>query len=362
MANKKDTIRISDAKVIDLFCGIGGMTHGFIQSGFDVVAGIDNDQSCSYAFETNNNAAFIHKDIADVSADELNAAFGKTTIRVLIGCAPCQPFSSMNSKKIRYKNNHVKWQPLDEFARLIQKVKPEIVSMENVRDLQYTKKYPVFERFLNTLNKCGYHVTFKIVNTARYGIPQKRHRLVLLASRLGSISLIPETHPAGKEITVRKAISRLRPIQDGEVDAKDPLHRASKLNDINKKRIIATPHNGGSASDWSKELLPQCYQKESGKSYMASVYGRMRWDDAAPTMTTHCITLGAGRFGHPEQDRALSLREAALIQTFPRRYKFFTNNKMSINQIAKHIGNAVPVKLGEVIATSIKQHLQQHSN
>ncbi|HBP27396.1 TPA: DNA (cytosine-5-)-methyltransferase [Candidatus Nomurabacteria bacterium] len=348
MKNKK-------IKVVDLFCGIGGLTHGFIKEGFDVVAGIDNDPTCKYGYEkNNNNATYITKDIADVSAKELDNIFGKCDIRVLVGCAPCQPYSRLNLKG----KSPEKTIPLLKYAKLVDEIKPDIVSMENVRGLADKDKNPEFSKFLKVLEKNNYKISYKVVDTSDYGVPQKRHRLVLLASRLGDISLIEPTHLGDKKVTVRDAIGQLDPIKDGEVSEKDSLHRARKLSALNKKRVIKTPKNGGSSCSWGEDLMLECHKKPSGKTYRGTVYGRMRWDEPSPTMTTQCIGLGNGRFGHPEQNRAISLREAALFQTFPISYKFIDpREKFVVADVAKFIGNAVPVKLGRVIAKSIKNHL-----
>ena len=348
----------SKIKVIDLFCGIGGLTHGLIKEGLDVVAGIDNDFGCKFGYEYNNQAAFIGKDILDVSADDLNDLFGsrKGTIRVLAGCAPCQPFSKLNQKKITKKQ----LEPLEKFAQLIEEVKPDIVSMENVSGLADAKKYPIFKTFIDTLDRNGYKYKYEIVNVSEYGVPQNRKRLVLLASRFGNIELIKRTH-MDKKVTVRDVISDLEPIRHGEISAKDPLHRARKLSPLNMKRMKATSHDGGNSNNWNENLILKCHKKKSGKTYSHTVYGRMRWDQPAPTMTTQCIGLGNGRFGHPEQDRAISLREAALFQTFPRDYQFMgPNTPFVVSHVAKFIGNAVPVRLGSVIGKSIKNHLKQY--
>ncbi len=340
-------------KVIDLFCGIGGLTHGLQLEGFNVVAGIDNDLTCKFGYEANNNARFIANDIANVSSSEVATLFGDADIRVLVGCAPCQPYSGLNRKG----PTESKMAPLKKFGEYITKLKPEIVSMENVRGLAKENKYPVFREFLQTLEKNGYSYKYVIVDTSEYGVPQKRHRLVLLASRFGPISLILPTHK-DKRVTVRETIADLPPVSDGETNISDPLHRAVKMNSLNKQRIMSTPANGGDAAAWDPKLLPDCYRKESGKSYMHTVYGRMRWDEPAPTMTTNCVGFGNGRFGHPEQHRAITLREAARFQTFPDTYKFVeADERAPITHVAKFIGNAVPVQLGRVIAQSIRGHL-----
>ncbi|MEE8479389.1 MAG: DNA cytosine methyltransferase [Candidatus Neomarinimicrobiota bacterium] len=346
-------------KVIDLFCGIGGLTHGLIKEGIDVIAGIDNDNSCKFGYEYNNKTKFIHKDILQVSAKNINELFGekRKTIRVLAGCAPCQPFSGLNIKKITKKQ----LEPLEKFAQLIDEVQPDIVSMENVSELAKMEKYPIFKTFINTLVKNNYNYKYEIVDVSEYGIPQNRKRLVLLASRFGEIQLIKRTHK-DKKITVRDVIKHLEPLEAGEESKKDSLHRARKLSPLNLRRIKATPHNGGSSDSWKKNLILNCHKKDSGKTYKGTVYGRMRWDKPAPTMTTQCVGLGNGRFGHPVQDRAISLREAIIFQTFPKNYKFVAPGSPVITgHIAKFIGNAVPVKLGSVIGKSIKTHIKDYA-
>lgn len=344
-------------KVVDLFCGIGGLSHGLIKEGLDVVAGIDNDGLCRFGYEYNNKAEFIHKDILQVTAKDINELFGKDkTIRVLAGCAPCQPFSKLNLKKITEQQ----LEPLGKFAKLIDEVKPDIVSMENVSELANIQKYPIFKTFLDTLERNGYKYRYEIVDVSDYGVPQRRKRLVLLASKFGDIELVKRTHK-NRKITVRDVIKDLEPLKAGEVSSNDFLHRTSHLSSINLIRIKATPHDGGSSDSWDEKLVLECHKKETGKTYKGTVYGRMRWDAPAPTMTTQCIGLGNGRFGHPDQDRAISLREAALFQTFPKDYIFSDPSKpIVIGHIAKFIGNAVPVRLGVIIAKSIKTHIQQY--
>lgn len=355
--NRKHQRARTIVKAVDLFCGIGGLTHGMVLEGLDVVAGVDSDETCKYAFEENNRARFVNRDVCTLTPKQLKSLFGDATLKILIGCAPCQPYSSLIKDKSAYKVRDDRWKPLYRFARLIAEVRPEVVSMENVPELANESKYPVFGRFIDTLRQSGYQVSYQVVDASRYGVPQKRKRLVLLASLLGEISLIEETHSETNRITVRDAIGRLRRISDGESDPQDPLHRSSKLSELNKRRIAKTPRNGGSAKSWPRQLVPKCYRRKSGRSFMASVYGRMKWDAPAPTMTTQCTTLGTGRNGHPTQNRAISLREAAILQTFPQYYKFGEPRKIFPVRIAKHIGNAVPVLLARIIAKSIKSHL-----
>ena len=212
--------------------------------------------------------------------------------------------------------------------------------------------------FVQTLREEGYNVTYQVVYCPKDGIPQTRKRLVLLASRLGDIDLIPPTHSIDNYVTVRDAIGNLPPIEAGKGSPTDALHRCRSLSPINLKRLEATPY-GGSWRDWPVELMLECHKKETGKSF-GSVYGRMVWEEPAPTMTTLCTGIGNGRFGHPEQNRAISAREAALFQTFPTTYRFFPNEQeVSLTKASRYIGNAVPPRLGEVIAESIIYHVQK---
>ena len=199
--------------------------------------------------------------------------------------------------------------------------------MENVPQLMDFNESSIFQDFCNELAEMGYKFSYSVVFCPDYGIPQRRRRLVLLASKLGEISILPKTHTPDNYVTVKDVISSLPPIKSGEVCATDPLHRARQLSPINIRRIQATKE-GGSWREWPDELVLDCFKKESGRTY-GSVYGRMRWNEPAPTMTTQCTGLGNGRFGHPEQDRAISLREAAIFQTFPENYKFAEHNDIT---------------------------------
>ena len=308
-------------------------------------------------FEKNNNAVFFHKDISALSGEELTKKFPKGKKKILIGCAPCQPFSIYN-RGSSIKNKDGKWKLLYSFADLIEEVEPEIISMENVPLLVKFDGGKVFNKFIKRLKQKKYFVSWSIVNAQDYGVPQRRKRLVLLASKYGEINMIEKTVKENKFVTVREAIGHLPPVEDGVSHPKDILHRARKLTPINKKRIQATKE-GGFWRDWDESLKLECHKKETGKSFR-SVYGRMKWNEVAPTMTTYCTGLGNGRFGHPEQDRAITLREAALIQSFPKDYQFVDPAKnMSSLSIARQIGNAVPVELGVAIAKSIKEHIER---
>ncbi|MEO6233463.1 MAG: DNA cytosine methyltransferase [Ferruginibacter sp.] len=354
---RKPKMKIPLISGVDLFCGVGGLTHGLIKSGITVRAGIDLDSSCKYAYEVNNNAKFIEADISKVTGQEIKKYWKEDEIKILVGCAPCQPFST-HANKVQGKEQGNKWNLLNEFIRLVEETTPDIISMENVTNLSNKQ---VFKNFVSNLEKLNYQVKYKNVYCPDYGIPQKRRRLVLLASRLGSLNLIPATHDRKNYKTVRDAVAHLEHIECGERSAKDKLHFTTKLTDINLKRIKASVPNG-TWEDWDKNLWLECHKKESGKTYKA-VYGRMSWDEPSPTITTQFYNYGTGRFGHPEQDRALTIREASILQSFPAKYQFVEKgNEPLLTRIGTHIGNAVPVDLGFVIGKSIIKHLIEKSN
>ena len=338
---------------VDLFCGIGGLTHGVERAGIRVAAGIDIDTSCRYAYERNNDSMFINKGIESVSSKELMDLYPKNSVKILMGCAPCQPFSNYSLRYVKDGRKDNKWKLLYCFIDHIKEIRPHIVSMENVPQLS---SEDVFSDFVSKLGAYGYHISWKIVNCADYGVPQMRNRLVLLASLLEPIKLIDPLFSQNTYITVRDAIGDLPPIRDGEVSKSDMLHRASRLSEINRKRIKQSVP-GGTWNDWDDSLVLPCHIKRTGKGYKA-VYGRMELDKPSPTITTEFYGYGSGRFGHPEQDRAISLREGALLQSFPSVYDFIDMDEpQTMKKIGVHIGNAVPIKLGEAIGKSILNHL-----
>lgn len=348
-------IKVPKRKVyaVDLFCGAGGLTNGLERSGISVRLGVDIDPASSYPYTQNNKAKFLLKDVEELKAHEVQQAFRKNGIRLLAGCAPCQTFSTYNQKA---DESDKRWWLLKQFSRLVQEITPELVTMENVPGLV---KQNVFNEFIRNLESNNYYVNYCVVNCDDYGIPQVRKRLVLLASRLGPINLLTPTELDVKRLTVRDAIGDLPPIQAGETHDEDHLHTSSSLTNINLKRIKSSKP-GGTWLDWDSELLADCHKKDTGKTYQ-SVYGRMVWDEPAPTMTTQFYGFGNGRFGHPEQDRAISLREGAILQGFSRNYEFVRpGEEVVIKTIGRLIGNAVPVKLGEVIGLSIQAHVAQY--
>lgn len=336
---------------IDLFCGVGGLTHGFMLEGLPVVAGFDLDPACRFPYVANNGTVrFVERDVREVEIEEISSLFGGAKLKVLAGCAPCQPFSTY-AQRYDIDGRDGKWGLLYQFARLVRGSNPDVVTMENVPTVA---KHEVFRDFVDTLERLGYQVRYGVVDSSCYGVPQTRRRMVLLASRHGRIEMIGPIRDKPK--TVRQAIGRLRHLSAGESAPGDPLHAASALSPKNLQRIRAS-RPGGTWRDWPDGLIAKCHRAKSGHTY-PGVYGRMEWDKPAPTMTTQCYGFGNGRFGHPEQDRAISLREAAILQSFPRDYAFVPKGgEVYFKVLGRLIGNAVPVDLGRAIARSIQYHL-----
>lgn len=346
----------SPVSAVDLFCGAGGLTHGLLRAGIRVEAGVDIDQQAEHAYVSNNpGAQFLPWDVQQKTYASIEALFAPGAYRLLAGCAPCQPFSRLTNGR----GKHDDWRLLESFGRFVRRIAPELVTMENVPELA-DRGQEVFAGFLRVLNKLEYSVDYRVVNCREYGVPQSRRRLVLLASRLGEIRL-PESrcrYPSQWK-TVHGTIGSLPPLASGQEDPSDPMHVASQLSPLNIERIKATPCDGGTRQSWPDRLVLECHKRKSGERYFSN-YGRMWWDRPASTMTTLCTGIGNGRFGHPEQDRSITLREAALFQSFPRSYDFWPRGKkLNRKAVGRMIGNAVPPKLAEAIGHAIVQHVAE---
>lgn len=339
-------------KAIDLFCGAGGLTHGLELAGIDVIKGVDIDPACKFPYTTNNNANFVQESIEKIKGDQFSEDIAGSSYVLLAGCAPCQPFSALSRNRANKPDGRQNL--LDHFGRIAKELEPDFIAAENVPGLA---RQTIFKEFVVGLEDRGFWVFHNVVNCAGYGVPQQRKRLVLLASKHGSIEMnAPDVKP-GSYKTVRDAIGDLPRIGAGEACLRDPLHLASKLSALNLERIRASIA-GGTRRDWDKHLVADCHKKETRKTY-CDVYGRMTWDKPSPTITTKFFGFSNGRFGHPSQDRAISLREGSILQSFPRDYAFVPEGEtIRIYTIARLIGNAVPVKLGKVIGESIKRHIE----
>jgi DNA (cytosine-5)-methyltransferase 1 len=335
-------------EAIDLFCGAGGLAYGLHSAGLRVVAGVDLDPACRFPFEENCASRFHLRDAALMTPTEVASLYSPGAIRLMAGCAPCQPFSTYGQTR-RFADG--RWQLVEAFLELALAVRPEFVTMENVPRLALR---PIWGRLVDGLRESGYNVTWGELACRSYGVPQTRSRLVLLASTLGPISL-PRPDPLALASTVRDAIGHLPAIEPGFASNADLLHVASTLSADNLKRIRAS-RPGGTWRDWPLHLRAPCHTRKKGETY-PSVYGRMAWDQPAPTITTQFYAFGSGRFGHPEQDRAISIREAALLQTFPPEYRFVPpGERASFRRLGHLIGNAVPPRLGAAIGRTFTEH------
>jgi DNA (cytosine-5)-methyltransferase 1 len=332
---------------VDIFCGAAGLSLGLKWSGIPIAAGIDLDPACRFPFETNIGAKFLEQDISTLSGEAVSALFGDAKIRVLAGCAPCQPFSGYTTK--RRAIDH-RWELLLQFLRIVRECVPEIVTMENVPRLSHL---PLWQEFVSSLQALGYFVAWDVLDVAKFGVPQNRRRLVLLASKLGPVQLpVPAK---GKAATVEKAIGKLPAIKAGAKNSADPLHSSRALTPRNLARIKRSKP-AGTWREWPKRMQATCHKANSGKTY-PSVYGRMSWDKPSPTITTQFYGFGNGRFGHPKQNRAITLREGAILQSFPIDFKFAPNDRrVNFREIGRLIGNAVPPALAHAIGKAIVSH------
>lgn len=333
---------------LDLYCGAGGLTRGLRHAGWKVLAGIDIDGTVAETYKRNNpGTRFIHADLRCVTSEDIRQLAESVPHGELLlaGCAPCQPFSKQ--RRTHGLGQHSDSVLLGEFARLVVALRPGIVLMENVPGIASVQGFSAFRRYLKTLLDLGYDVDQRVLNTRDFGVPQHRQRYALLATTNGRSRLPAPSLDNGisGHWSVRGAIHHLPPIEAGMAYAGIPNHCAAGLSPRNLERIRATPPDGGSRRDWPERLqLGLACHRARGVGF-SDVYGRMWWDRAAPTLTSRCNSLSNGRFGHPEQHRAISLREAAALQTFPDDYEFFGTN----NRIARWIGNAVPVSFAEAL-------------
>jgi DNA (cytosine-5)-methyltransferase 1 len=324
-------------------------------AGIKVLAGIDIDGNYKKTYEENNKGSeFIQADIATYQPEDLATKLNITPDMdnmIFIGCSPCQYYTSMQTDKTKSSKGKLL---LEEFKRFVDYFRPGFLFIENVPGLE-TKEGSPLAQFKDHIKSLGYSFDDKVVNASDFKVPQSRKRYVLVATRVKNKIelLVPKIK---KPITVRDVIGKLPAIPAGYRDKKTDKHWSGTLEDINLKRIKKTPHNGGTRLAWKndKELQLKCY--EGKDSTFTDVYGRMFWDLPSPTITTKFYSLSNGRFGHPEQDRAISLKEGAILQSFPLKYRFYSD---SIGTTARMIGNAVPPKLAQAIARKLRQNYRQ---
>lgn len=339
---------------VDLFCGCGAVTAALKARRFRVVAAVDNDPVACASYRKNHSSVVLYeKDIRSVDTTRIrNRLLKRRNLDLLVVCAPCQPFSSQNKKK----GTDARARLILSAIRFAHVLKPKVIFFENVPGLARGRFFSVLSELKKRLSKLGYVLGEpNEVDAADYGVPQRRRRCVLLARRRIEPPRLPvASTPEGKRITVRRAIGKLSPLAAGQHSRspEDPLHFARAHHLIALERLQAIPKNGGSRSSLPKRLRLVCHGDDD-KSF-SDVYGRMAWDDLAPTLTTGCTDVTRGRFGHPTANRAITLREAARLQTFPDDYAF----SGCAQEIATQIGNAVPVRLVDALAPTLRAALR----
>lgn len=333
---------------IDIFSGCGGLTEGMHQASFKTKIAFEIDEIASKVYRLNHpETAVITKDIRKVSIAEIKRELNGESIHLLAGCPPCQGFSSIRRLNKKGSVRDMRNSLIVEYIRVVEKLMPYTIMMENVPGLA---DYHLFKHALKIFDSIGYHVDWKIVNVKDYGVAQSRERLVLVGSRLGEIKV---ASPTNDKKTVRQVIGSL----DSPEYSKDPLHKIFPAHTPEiQKRIELTPKNGGSRKDLPKEYTLKCHQRKN--IGFNDVYGRLRWDDCSTTITGGCLNPSKGRFLHPEQNRNISAREAALLQSFPIDYKFPLD--IPRTKLALMIGNALPPTFSYIQSLNIKEHLISH--
>ncbi|MCY3729254.1 MAG: DNA cytosine methyltransferase [Nitrospira sp.] len=343
---------MSKLKAVDFFCGGGGMTCGMKQAGITVLAGLDNDRHCEETYVTNHqDTRFLLTDITKANIgilSDIGIAINDNEL-VFIGCSPCQHWSIINTDR---RKSEKSINLLAYFQKFVKHYNPGYVVIENVPGIKRFVEKSKLNTFIRFLSRRGYSFDDGVINANDYGVPQSRRRYVLIASRVNQYIRLPLPDQVG--LVVRDVIGHkngFKKISAGHIDKTDFKHSCSGLNEISLKRFYLTPKNGGTRKSWSKRKDLQINAYQGRDHCFRDVYGRMAWEKPAPTITTRFNSISNGRFGHPDEDRAISLREGATLQTFPHSYLFCSD---SISTVAKLIGNAVPPELARRLALALQ--------
>jgi DNA (cytosine-5)-methyltransferase 1 len=338
----------NELQAVDFFCSAGGVTCGFKQSGINVLGGIDIDPVCELTYRNNNNAKYLCKDVSNLDKEAIAEQFKIKKNQdnlIFVGCSPCQYYSNIKTNKTLSQKTRLL---LEDFQEFVDYYRPGYIFIENVPGLN-TKPESPLGRFKAFLSANNYVFNDGVINAKYFGVPQNRRRYVLIATRIKKEIHLPKEDKSAIK-TVQQAIgdcTKYPPIEAGTRDNTDFIHTSANLSDINKKRLSLVPKNGGDRTSWPDDIQLKCYKCHDGHT---DVYGRMCWEKPAPTITTRFCSLSNGRYGHPEQLRAISLREGATLQSFPEDYIFYSQSQVAI---AKMIGNAVPPLLAKVIGDAI---------
>ena len=345
-------IRANEIKAIDFCCGAGGLTRGLLDAGVSVVAGVDNDERLRETYEYNNKPSrFITGDITEVEIDALRSelGIGERDTTLYAACTPCQPFSTLNTAK----GDDGRKSLLLEFGKIIEQCPPDFIIVENVPGLHNAFGLDIYRRFMAVLTAQGFHSDSGLLDAKDFGVPQTRKRFILVAARDRQPRL-PSATTRESPVTVRECIEKYPPLAAGEQHATLANHAARRLPPHHQRIVAAVPADGGSRSDVADtSILLPCHQRHP-KAHK-DVFGRMAWDAPSPTLTCRCTDVYCGRFIHPDQDRGISLREAAALQTFGDGYEFFGD---SFLERARQIGNAVPVRLAKALGATAIECLQ----
>lgn len=337
---------------IDLFCGCGAVTQG-LKGIFKVITAVDNNQYASESYHVNHpEVHFFKEDITQLDILKTLQVAGNKNIDLMVVCAPCQPFSSQNHTK--HTDERVSL--ILQTCRFAKTLKPRLIFFENVKGIVASKHSSIIQKLIIDLKKLGYNYWLGplSVDAADYGVPQRRQRCIMMVAREKKVlpTLPNPTSPEGRRITVKDAIGDLPPLSSGEASENDSLHFARKHKPIALRRFAFIKKDGGSRFDLPPDLVLDCHKGHKGHP---DVYGRMAWNDVAPTLTTGCTDVTRGRFLHPHDDRAITLREAARLQTFPDCYQY----KGCPQEIARQIGNAVPVEFVRTIGHAMAESLTE---
>ncbi len=359
MKDKKQSQYRTPLKAVDFFCGGGGMSCGMQMAGIDVLAGIDYEKACKETYEANiGENKFIHADVFNLKAQELEKQLNlqkNDDNLILIGCSPCQFWSIINTDKSKSTKSK---SLLMEFERFVKYFKPGYVVVENVPGVLRKKKESGLEKFIEWLEGKGYKVHFEVHNTNDYGVPQNRKRFTLVANRISGEKVFPKKGE-GEKLVVRDVIgthNKFAKIKAGTKDKTEFLHSVPNISDITLRRLKKVKKDGGNRMGFANdpELQLKCFIGRD--SSFKDTFGRLWWDRPSPTITTKFFSVSNGRFVHPEENRALSLREGAVLQSFPIDYKFYGS---SHSAIARQIGNAVPPEYAKRIGQAI---IRSHNN